>query len=155
MLLSRVNSNRLLLPLHLESGIPTLCFPGGSVGKEYACNAGDMGLISGAERFPEGRHGNPLQYSCLENPLGRGAWRAAVVGSHGVSESKTTEGTEHVYALCSCGWSVCFCLALGWITACCLPFLSFYKPFEKKGCRFIFIFLSSIFRHGALYLVNA
>ena len=110
MLLSRVNSNRLLLPLHLESGIPTLCFLGGSVGKEYACNAGDMGLISGAERFPEERHGNPLQYSCLENPLGRGAWRAAVVGSHGVSESDTTEGTEYTYAcahvdgLCASVW---------------------------------------------------
>ena len=60
MLLSRVNLNRLLLPLHLESGIPTLCFPGGSVDKESACNTGDMGLISGVERFPEGGHGNAL-----------------------------------------------------------------------------------------------
>ena len=38
----------------------------------------DMGLISGSRRSPGGRHGNPLQYSCLENPLDRGAWRAIV-----------------------------------------------------------------------------
>jgi len=43
-------------------------FPGGSDGKESACNAGDMGLISGLGRSPEEGHGNPLQYSCLENP---------------------------------------------------------------------------------------
>ena len=43
-------------------------FPGGSDGKESACNVGDMGLISGLERSPRGGNGNPLQYSCLENP---------------------------------------------------------------------------------------
>ena len=51
-------------------------FPGGSDGKEYACNARDMGLIPWSERSPGGRHGNPLQYSCLENPMDRGAWWA-------------------------------------------------------------------------------
>ena len=45
-----------------------LGFPCGSSGKESACNAGDLGLISGLERSPKGGHGNPLQYSCLENP---------------------------------------------------------------------------------------
>ena len=45
--------------------------PGGSTGKESACNAGDMGLISGLGRSPGGGHGNPLQYSCLENPHGQ------------------------------------------------------------------------------------
>ena len=46
-------------------------FPGGSDGKESACNAGDLGLIPGLGRSPRGGHGNPLQYSCLENPPGQ------------------------------------------------------------------------------------
>ena len=46
-------------------------FPGGSDGKESACNAGDLGLIPGLGRFPGGGHDNPLQYSCLENPHGQ------------------------------------------------------------------------------------
>ena len=56
-----------------------LGFPDGSVSKESACNAedaGDVGLISGSGRSPEGRNGNTLQYSCLENSIDRGAWRA-------------------------------------------------------------------------------
>ena len=51
------------------------------MGKESTCNAGDtedMGSIAGLGRFPEGGHGNPLQYSCLENPMDRGAWQAIV-----------------------------------------------------------------------------
>ena len=50
--------------------------------KESACNAGAPGLISGLERSPGEGDGNPLQYSCLENPMDRGAWRATV---HGVA----------------------------------------------------------------------
>ena len=46
-------------------------FPSGSDGKESSCNVGDLGLIPGLERSPEGGHGNPLQYSCLENPHGQ------------------------------------------------------------------------------------
>ena len=45
-----------------------------SAGKESACNAGDLGSIPGLGRCPGGGHGNPLQYSCLENPMDRGAW---------------------------------------------------------------------------------
>ena len=52
--------------------------PGGSVGKESACNAGDTGLVPGLGRSPGGGHGNPLQYFCLENPMNRGAWWATV-----------------------------------------------------------------------------
>ena len=48
-------------------------FPGGSEGKESACSAEDPGLIPGLRRCPGGGHGNPLQYSCLENPMDRGA----------------------------------------------------------------------------------
>ena len=64
-------------------------FPGGSVGKESACNAGDAGVVGsipGSGRSPGGRHGNPLQYSCLENPMNKGAWRATI---HGVAKSQT------------------------------------------------------------------
>ena len=46
-------------------------FPGGSDGKESTCNVGDLGSVPGLGRFPGGGHGNPLQYSCLENPHGR------------------------------------------------------------------------------------
>ena len=48
-------------------------FPGGSDGKEPACNAGGLGSLPGSGRSPGERNGNPLQYSCLENPMGRGA----------------------------------------------------------------------------------
>ena len=62
---------------------------GGSAGKEIACNAEDardMGLLPGLGISPGGGHGNPLQYSCLENPMDGGAWWAAV---HGVTKSRT------------------------------------------------------------------
>ena len=61
-------------------------FLGGSDGKESACNAGDPGLIPGSGRSPGERNGNPLQDFCLENPMDRGAWSAAV---HGVTKSRT------------------------------------------------------------------
>ena len=48
-------------------------FPGGSDGKEFACNAGEPGLIPEWGRSPVERNGNPLQYSCLENTMDRGA----------------------------------------------------------------------------------
>ena len=56
--------------------------PHSSVSKESACNAWDLGSIPGLGRSPRERNGNPLQYSCLENPMDRGAWWAAV---HGVA----------------------------------------------------------------------
>ena len=56
--------------------VNTSSFPGGSDGKAFACNAGDLGSIPGSGRSPEERNGNPLQYSCLENSTDRGAWRA-------------------------------------------------------------------------------
>ena len=55
-------------------------------GKELTCSAGDVGLIPGLGRSPGEGNGNPLQYSCLGNPMDRGAWRATV---HGVAESDT------------------------------------------------------------------
>ena len=65
-----------------------LGFPGGSAGKESACNAGDLGLISGLGRSSTGRDGNPLQYSCLENPMDREAWWAMV---HSTAKSRTRQ----------------------------------------------------------------
>ena len=56
----------------------SLCFPRGSVGKESACSAGDRGKITGSGRSPGEGNGYPLQYSCLGNPLDRGASRASV-----------------------------------------------------------------------------
>ena len=53
-----------------------------------AGDAGDLGSIPGLGRSPGGGHGNPLQYSCLKNPMGRGAWWAIV---HGVTESDMTK----------------------------------------------------------------
>ena len=57
-------------------------FPGGSDGKESACNVGDPALILGLGRSPGEGNGNPLQYSCLENPIDRGAWWAVVHQGH-------------------------------------------------------------------------
>ena len=53
-------------------------FPGGSVGKESTCNVGILGSIPGMGVCPGGGHGNPLQYSGLENPMDRGTWWAIV-----------------------------------------------------------------------------
>ena len=62
--------------------------PGGSGGKESACNAGDLGSIPGLGRSPGERNGNPFQYSCLGNSMDRGTWQATV---HGITESDMTE----------------------------------------------------------------
>ena len=62
-------------------------FPGGSDGKESACDAGDLGSIPGLRRSPGGGHGNPLQYSCLENPMDGGAFETL----WGHKESDMTE----------------------------------------------------------------
>ena len=53
-------------------------FPDGSDGKESACNMGDLGSIPGLGRSPEEQHGNPLQFTSLENPMDRGAWPALI-----------------------------------------------------------------------------
>ena len=63
-----------------------LGFPGGSVVKKLPANAKDMGSIPGLRRSPGGQHGNPLEYSCLENPMDRGAWWAT---AHRVTKSQT------------------------------------------------------------------
>ena len=66
--------------------LPTTGLPCGSADKESACNAGDSGSISGLGRSPREGKRYPLQYSCLENPMDRGAWQAT---THGVTQSRT------------------------------------------------------------------
>ena len=70
-----------------------LGFPGSSVVKNLPASARDVGLIPGSGRSPEGGQGNPLQYTCLENPMDRGAWRATVYGV--AKESDMTETEQH------------------------------------------------------------
>ena len=62
-------------------------FSGGSVVKNPPANAGDIGLILGLERLPREGNGNPVQYSCLENPMDRGAWQATAHGGRKESET--------------------------------------------------------------------
>ena len=66
--------------------VPLLGFPGGLDGKAFAYNVGDPGLIPGSGRSSGEGNGNPLQYSCLENPMDRGTWWATV---HGVAKNRT------------------------------------------------------------------
>ena len=68
--------------------------PCSSVGKESACNAGDLGSIPGSGRSPGEGNGNPLQYSCLVNPMDRGAWQAAVHGVTRVECDLVTKPTQ-------------------------------------------------------------
>ena len=87
--------------------------PGGASGKEPACQAGDIrdaDSIPGLERSSGEGHGNPLQYSCLENPMDRGAWGTTV---HGVTQSWTrlkqlsTHAHMHGSLNSSSGWRSC------------------------------------------------
>ena len=78
---------QLLELLYLWFLSPVWCaFPGGSVGKEHACNARDLGSISGSGRSPGEGNGNLLPYSCLEKSMDRGAWWAM---AHWVTKSQT------------------------------------------------------------------
>ena len=67
-------------------------FPGGSHCKESVFNAGEPGSIPGSGRSPREENGNPIQYSCLENPMDRGPWWATV---HGVAVSQTQLSAWH------------------------------------------------------------
>ena len=90
---SYIGNDILSQRLVLGFGFPGLQsgFPGGSEVKASAWNVGDPGLIPELGSSPGEGHGNPLQYSCLENPMDRGAWQATV---HGVAKSQT-QGQSH------------------------------------------------------------
>ena len=71
----------ILISRIIENYIIKTGFLDGSVGEESACNAedtGDMGSVPGSRRVQGGENSNPLQYSCLKNPMDRGAWQATV-----------------------------------------------------------------------------
>ena len=89
-----------------DLGIKIPC-PGGSDGKQSACNAGTPSSIPGWGTSPGGGHGNSLQYSCLGNPIGRGAWRATV---HGVATSRADDShtpgqVQHPASVSSSTWA--------------------------------------------------
>ena len=71
--------------------------PGGSDGKESACNAGDLSSVPGMGRSSGEGNGNPQQYSCLENSMDRGAWQATV---NGVAKSQTRLSDFHMLSVC-------------------------------------------------------
>ena len=74
-----------------EAFVTELGFSGGLDGKEIACSMGDPASIPGSGRFPEEGNGNPLQYSCLENPMDRGAWQATAHGVTRVGHNGATQ----------------------------------------------------------------
>ena len=64
--------------------------------KESTCQGRRLGFIPWVRKIPGGGHGNPPQYSCLENPMDRGAWRAI---AHGVAKSQTRRITKHIHEI--------------------------------------------------------
>ena len=112
-LLASPNATTTPCPIHTEQlEAPQVCntlppflplscgFPGGSEVKASASHAGDPGSIPGSGRSPGEGNGNPLQYSCLENPMDRKAWWATV---HGVPKSRTRlSDFTFTFTLCLC-----------------------------------------------------
>ena len=95
-------------------------FPGGASGKEPACQCRldikDMGSIPGLEIAPRGGHGNPLKYSCLENPMDKGAWWAAV---HRIAQSwHVWSNLAHMHKLHN---SLYFLIPYPYIATPCFP----------------------------------
>ena len=89
--ISSSSGNMLLFSVY---AVPSLDFPGGSDSKEPVYNAGDLGSIPGSGRSPGEGNGDPLQYSCLENSMDRGTWRAIV---HGITKSQTWPSDWHFH----------------------------------------------------------
>ena len=80
------HSIQISFPNNLDTTLQNMDLPCSSDGEESACNAGDLGSIPGLGRSPGDGNGNSLQYSCLENPMDRGAWQATICG---VEKSQT------------------------------------------------------------------
>ena len=94
-------------------GTPFACFLGGANGKESTYNIGDMSSNPRLGRYPKERNSNLLQYSCLENSMDRGAWRATV---HGVTKNQTWLSMRTVLSCCT--WDLSS-LTRDWIHAPC------------------------------------
>ena len=88
-----IKSQTWLSDFHLQK---FFWFPGGSDSKESACNVGDWTSVPGSGTSPGEGNDNPLQYSCLENPMDRGAWWAT---AHGVTKSRTWLSDYHFHFL--------------------------------------------------------
>ena len=86
MLRKGIKSNK--MPMH-SAGLPRWLS-----GEEFACQSGDLDSIPGSGRSPGEGNGNPLQYSCLENPMDREAWRGTV---HGVAKSQVWWSSTHTH----------------------------------------------------------
>ena len=97
--------NKIISALIFLFTIVLMGFPGGSDGKESACNVGDLGSIPGLGRSSGEGNGNPLQYSCLKNPMDRGAWQAT---AHGVTKSQTRLSDWHTHGPDSHSIQMCF-----------------------------------------------
>ena len=114
-------------------------FPGDLDGRESACNAGDWGWLPGCGRPPGGGHDNPLQYSCLENPMDRGAWRAPVSG---IEKSWTRVSDYHslfLSILLPSSFRIHWWFSSGPINVCWL-----YSDVSFFYCFFYFLFLSGL-----------
>ena len=132
------NSSPELLAYCLKSDMG---FPSGSDSKESTYNAGDLGLIPGLGRSPGEGNGNPLQYSCLENSMDRGAWRVIVLGLQRVGHDWVTNTWRAV-------WSSGKSIVTGVMHTCvhdlvlppsyCLTSLNFHFLFCKMGVIFLF-----------------
>ena len=108
-------------------------FPGGSDGKEFACNAGDLGLISELGRSPGGGQGNPLQYSCLENPHGQ---RSLMGYSPWVQTFGHDWVIKHSSAQHLITWIKC-------LFTYCLPLLT-GRPFREGTVFSLFLFFKAL-----------
>ena len=94
-----------------------VCFPHSSVGKESDCNARVVGLIPGSGRSSGEGNGNPLRYSCLENPMDRGAWQATVYGVARVRHDWATKCKHASWKLLwpvAAAWAATFLGLWGW-----------------------------------------
>ena len=120
-----------MLSVFLKEGkslITCQSFPGGSDGKESVCNAEGLGWIRGLGRSPGGRYGNPLQYSCLENPHGQ-----CSLGSYSTQGCKELDMNEHLRAhkLIKQVWGVCVhatCMCRSQLTLYCFWRSSCFQP---------------------------
>ena len=135
----------------LWQNIPRLTdlgFPGGSDGKESACSAGDLRLISGPGRSPGEANGYTLQYSCLENPMDKEVWWVTV---HSVSKTQTQLSTYSVSVGLAVIWNPVFLPSFFFLRSFLsywLLFLSFYWSIVELFWVYNIMIQCSLQPHG-------